>query len=160
MPPRVLPRRAPCLWYTSAAMQAGLALLLLLTTSSAAAGAADVEHPGYVTGFDTLFSRRLNRYYFHHREAKTVSWEKPAEPEAVFWWEFKSADCGYDDLEDDCVGDSLAACKEKCGRNPLCGKSASLPASRGRTADALGKRHACAHACVGVQVDSTSRTGS
>jgi hypothetical protein len=35
-----------------------------------------------------------------------VAWDKPAEPapSAIFWWEFKKEDCGYDDLEENCVG--------------------------------------------------------
>lgn len=87
------------------------------------ASAINVEHPGVVTGYDALFSRRLNRYYYQHRLSKDVAWDKPAEPapEAVFWWMFKNEDCGYDDIEDQCVGDTLAVCKQKCASNPECG---------------------------------------
>ena len=56
-----------------------------------------------------------------HRGTGQVSWEKPDEPEKTYWWDFHNMDCGYDDIEETCVGDSLAVCKSKCEKNLLCG---------------------------------------
>ena len=87
-----------------------------------AAAAAEPEgHPGHVTGYETLFSRRLQRWFFQHHATQKVSWEKPEEPEKTYWWDFHNMDCGYDDIEETCVGDSLAVCKSKCEKNLLCG---------------------------------------
>lgn len=66
--------------------------------------------------------------------------QEPA-PEAVFWWEFKNSDCGYDDIEEQCVGDTLGTCKLKCAANPLCG-GFNFPHGIMKKRDCLSKKAA------------------
>ena len=44
---------------------------------------------GHATGHDALYSRRLDRWYYQHRVTRAVLWEKPEEPEKIFWWKYK-----------------------------------------------------------------------
>lgn len=38
-----------------------------------------------------------------------------------YWWYFKTADCGYDDVEGSCQGMSVDGCKQKCLNTAGCG---------------------------------------
>lgn len=49
-----------------------------VATVWAVGAAAEPEHPGHATGYDTLFSRRLGRYFFQQRASGDVHWDMPA----------------------------------------------------------------------------------
>ena len=57
----------------------------------------------------------------------------PEDAAGVYWWKFPQADCGYDDLLQNCVGDSLETCQSKC-------------ASVSEASSPLSKTHACSRA--------------
>eukprot|EP01047_Picozoa_sp_COSAG01_P023860 COSAG01_NODE_1454_length_10256_cov_4.300748_4_plen_440_part_00 len=111
---------------------ASLPLLLLLPLLLAASPTAIASrgaggsgppppHPGHVVGYDTLFSRRLGKWYYQRHLDRSVVWDKPKQTDKIFWWKYTGMDCGYDDIEMACAGESVAKCEQKCALDPLCG---------------------------------------